>query len=152
MLFGLFIEYGAWSWLIIGLVLLGLEILLPGGVFVWLGAAAIITALIRFIIPIDWPHQISIFGILGVMSILFWLRVVRGRGARSDKPLLNRRAATHVGDEIVLNEPITDGFGRVPIGDTIWRVAGPDLPAGRRVKIVGYDGPLLKVEEVVRSA
>ncbi len=52
----------------------------------------------------------------------------------------------HIGEEIVLNEPISDGFGRVPIGDTVWRVAGPDLPAGRKVRIVGHDGAVLKVE------
>jgi inner membrane protein len=146
-LFDLFVEYGAWSWLIIGLVLLGLELMLPGGVFVWLGVAAIVTAFIRFVIPLDLPHQIGIFGILGVMSILFWLRVVRMRGGETDRPLLNRRADRHLGEEMVLGEPITDGFGRVPIGDTIWRVAGPDLPAGRRVRIVGHDGPVLRVIE-----
>jgi inner membrane protein len=146
--FDLFITYGAWSWLIIGLVLLALELVLPGGVFVWLGVSAIVTALIRFGVPIGWPAQLAVFGVLGVASVLFWLRVVRPRGSRSDKPLLNRRAETYVGQEAVLDEPITGGFGRIPLGDGIWRIAGPDLPAGRRVRIVGHDGPLLKVEAV----
>jgi membrane protein implicated in regulation of membrane protease activity len=79
---------------------------------------------------------------------MFWLRVVHAHGANdSDRPLLNRRAERHVGEEIVLDEPITGGFGRVPIGDTLWRVAGPDLPAGRRIRIVGHDGPVLRVVE-----
>lgn len=146
-LFNLFVEYGAWSWLITGLILLGLELLLPGGVFLWLGISAIVTGLVRFVIPLDFPHQVGVFGILGVMSILFWLRVARRYGNLTDRPLLNRRAERHVGEEMVLNEPITDGFGRVPIGDTIWRVAGPDLPAGRRVRVVGHDGALLRVVE-----
>lgn len=147
-LFDLFITYGAWSWLIIGLVLLGLELALPGGVFVWLGSAAIVTALVRFVVPLEWPFQVGVFGLLGLAAILFWLRVVRGRGNRSDKPLLNRRAESYVGQEVVLDEPIADGFGRIPLGDGIWRIAGPDLPAGRRVRIVGHDGPLLRVEAV----
>ncbi|HTJ57414.1 MAG TPA: NfeD family protein [Devosiaceae bacterium] len=145
-LFSLFIEYGPWSWLIIGFVLLALELVLPGGVFVWLGTAAIVTALIRFVIPMDWAREVAVFGLLGILSVLFWLRFVRANGNESDRPLLNKRAERHVGEEIVLNEPITDGFGRVPIGDTIWRVAGPDLPAGRRIRIIGHDGPVLKVE------
>ena len=58
-LFSLFIEYGAWSWLIIGFVLLALELLLPGGVFVWLGIAAIVTALVRFVVPIDAARQVA---------------------------------------------------------------------------------------------
>ena len=146
-LFDLFIEYGAWSWLIIGLVLLGLELLLPGGVFVWLGVAAIVTALVEFVHPLDWPFQIGVFGVLGILSIFVWLRVLRARGGgATDRPLLNRRAERHIGEEIVLNEPISDGFGRVPIGDTVWRVAGPDMPAGRKVRIVGHEGAVLKVE------
>ena len=146
-LFDLFVEYGAWSWLIVGLVLLGLELMLPGGVFLWLGISAIVTGFIRFVFPLDFPHQVGVFGILGVMSILFWLRVARRYGNLTDRPLLNRRSERHVGEEMVLDEPITDGFGRVPIGDTIWRIAGPDLPAGRRVRIVGHDGPVLRVVE-----
>ena len=70
-LFDLFVEYGAWSWLIVGLVLLGLELMLPGGVFLWLGISAIVTGFIRFVFPLDFPHQVGVFGILGVMSILF---------------------------------------------------------------------------------
>jgi membrane protein implicated in regulation of membrane protease activity len=145
-LLNLFVSYGAWSWLIAGLVLLGLELLLPGGVFVWLGVAAILTALARFAFVFDWPEQVGVFGVLGIAAIVFWLRIVRSRGSLSDRPLLNRRAERFVGHEAVLDEPITDGYGRVPLGDTVWRVAGPDLPAGRRIRIVGHDGAVLKVE------
>jgi membrane protein implicated in regulation of membrane protease activity len=142
------LAYGAWSWLVFGLVLLGLELVLPGGVFVWLGIAAIITAVLGFVFPLDWAREFAAFGILGLVSILFWLKLVRSRGEEeTDRPLLNRRAERQVGEEMVLAEPITDGYGRVPIGDTLWRVAGPDLPAGRRVRVVGYDGPVLRVEE-----
>ena len=112
-LLNLFVAYGPWSWLIIGLILLGLELLLPGGVFLWLGAAAIITALACFVFPLDWPRQVSVFGLLGIASIVFWLRLVRSRGNDTDRPLLNQRAERHVGEEVVLDEPITDGFGRV---------------------------------------
>jgi membrane protein implicated in regulation of membrane protease activity len=46
----------------------------------------------------------------------------------------------------VINEPIADGFGRVTLGDTVWRISGPDLAAGRKIRIIGADGPVLKVE------
>ena len=147
-IFALFVVYGAWSWLVLGFVLLALELLLPGGVFIWLGAAGIVTGLIEFIYPVTWPIQIMIFGILGIVAIVLWLRLVRNRGNASDRPLLNRRAERFIGHETVLDEPITDGFGRVPLGDTVWRVSGPDLSAGRRVRIVGHDGAVLKVEAV----
>ena len=45
-------------------------------------------------------------------------------------------AATQlVGRIATLTEPINDGRGRVRIGDTMWRVAGPDLPAGAQVRV-----------------
>ena len=46
----------------------------------------------------------------------------------------------------MLDEPIRDGIGRLALDDTVWRVQGPDLAAGSRVRIVEADGALLKVE------
>ena len=40
---------------------------------------------------------------------------------------------------------IGPGHGRVRIGDSTWLAAGPDLPAGSRVRIVGARGALLLV-------
>ena len=91
--------------------------------------------------------NLALFGVLGLVAIFLWTRVVRRRGAGSDRPLLNRRAQSYVGQEVVLDEPISDGFGRIPLGDGVWRIAGPDLPAGRKIRIVGHDGPLLRVVE-----
>ncbi|HEY5732512.1 MAG TPA: NfeD family protein [Methyloceanibacter sp.] len=31
------------------------------------------------------------------------------------------------------------------MGDSIWRVEGPELPKGARVRVLGADGTLLKV-------
>jgi membrane protein implicated in regulation of membrane protease activity len=45
-----------------------------------------------------------------------------------------------------LEKPIVDGAGTIRIEDTIWRVRGPDLPAGSRVKIASADGANLAVE------
>jgi inner membrane protein len=47
-----------------------------------------------------------------------------------------------------LEKPIVDGFGTVRIDDTIWRVAGPDVPAGSRVRVVQADGANLTVAAV----
>ena len=40
-----------------------------------------------------------------------------------------------------------NGVGKVRVGDGWWRAQGPDLPAGERVKVVGVDGNMLKVEK-----
>ncbi len=57
----------------------------------------------------------------------------------------NKRTEALVGREFTLEKPIVDGNGTVRIDDTIWRVAGPDTPAGSRVKVVQADGASLTV-------
>jgi len=48
-----------------------------------------------------------------------------------------------------LDKPIVDGVGTIHIDDTIWRVRGPDCPAGSRVKIAQADGVNLLVEATI---
>ncbi len=45
-----------------------------------------------------------------------------------------------------LEKPIVDGIGTIRIEDTVWRVSGPSLPAGSRVKVARADGAELEVE------
>ena len=54
--------------------------------------------------------------------------------------MLNRRTEALVGRVFTLEKPIVDGIGTVRIDDTIWRVRGPDCPAGSRVKVTQADG------------
>lgn len=145
---GLLVSYGAWAWVVAGVVLLALELVVPGGILLWLGVAAIVTGLASFLQLVSWPFEFLIFGGLSLVLIAGWLRYWKGRERPSDRPFLNRRAERFVGHEAVLDEPILDGFGRLALGDTVWRVSGPDLPAGRRVRIVGADAAVLKVEAV----
>ena len=51
-----------------------------------------------------------------------------------------------IGKETVLSEPIRNGSGSVALDDSVWRIAGPDLAAGQRIRIIGHDGAVLKVE------
>jgi membrane protein implicated in regulation of membrane protease activity len=139
-------SYGAWSWFVAGMILLALELVAPGGILVWLGIAGIVTGFATLVQPIGWPLQFLIFGVLSLVSIFGWLRFSRNRRQVNDRPFLNRRADRLVGRDLVLDEPIRDGFGRVAIGDSTWRITGPDLAAGQRVRIVDADGAVLRVE------
>ena len=98
-------------------------------------------------VSIYWPLQFVIFGVLALIAIWLWLRF-RGPGIVSDRPFLNQRAQRYVGREVVLDEPIQDGNGRLYLDDTTWRVHGPDLAAGAKVKIVDAEGAVLRVEAV----
>jgi len=138
-------SYGAWSWISAGLVLLALELVAPGGVLIWLGAAALATGGLALGVNIYWPLQFVVFGVLALAAIWLWLRT-RKQEQPTDRPFLNRRAERFIGHEVVLDEPIRDGEGRVALGDTTWRVTGPDLAAGAKVRVVDADGAVLRVE------
>jgi membrane protein implicated in regulation of membrane protease activity len=64
----------------------------------------------------------------------------------SDEPELNRRGAQLQGRTLELTTAIAGGRGLARCDDTVWQVEGPDLPAGRRVKVVGVRDMLLRVE------
>ena len=144
-LIGFIAQYGPWSWIVGGLILLALELVLPGGILLWLGVAALATGIASALVAISGPVQFLIFGVLAIASIALWLRL-RPNGTPSDRPLLNQRARRYVGQEVVLNEPIRDGFGRIVLDDTTWRIQGPNLAAGQKIRIVDADGAVLKVE------
>jgi membrane protein implicated in regulation of membrane protease activity len=145
-LLDLFVQYGPWAWFVVGLVLLALELVVPGGWFLWLGAAGIITGLTAFIPGLGWPLQVTIFGVLALTIVIGWTAFSRNRKPKSDRPLLNQRAEVFVGHEGVIDEPIVNGFGRLKLGDSVWRISGPDLAVGARVRVIGADGAVLKVE------
>jgi membrane protein implicated in regulation of membrane protease activity len=139
---------GPWAWIVVGLVLLALELVAPGGFLLWMGISGIVTGLVVLFWAIGWPLQWLIFGVMSLVSIALWVRWTRSRPTPTDRPHLNQRAEQFIGQEVVLEQAIEQGFGRVALGDTVWRVTGVDLPAGQRVRIVGYDGAVLKVEAV----
>lgn len=145
-LINLFGEHVPWSWIVGGLVLLGIELFAPGGVFVWLGGAAIVTGLITLVVPLGLPVQFAVFGGISIAGIAGWIAMRRRVPAETDAPFLNNRAERFVGKEGFLSEAILGDKGRMEIGESVWRVTGPELPTGHRVRIVGHQGSMLKVE------
>ena len=53
-----------------------------------------------------------------------------------------------VGRSFRLDQPIVSGEGQVRVDDSVWRVVGPDLPAGSAVRVARLDGATLVVERV----
>lgn len=139
-------QLGPWSWMVGGLLLLGLEILAPGTFFLWFGVAAIVVGTIALVFDWAWQVQVVLFLVLSLVLVVLGRRYFAGWAKAAPETLVNDRAARLVGSTYVLAEPIVDGHGRVRVDDTTWRVTGPDLPSGQRVRVIGADGSTLKVE------
>jgi membrane protein implicated in regulation of membrane protease activity len=140
------IALGTWNWFIAAAVLLLLEVLAPGMFMLWLGLAAIMVGLISAAITWTWQAQLIAFAAFSIASVPAWRHFARKVEKPADSPFLNRRADGYVGRVFTLERPIVDGIGTVRIDDTIWRVSGPDCPAGSRVRIARADGASLTVE------
>jgi membrane protein implicated in regulation of membrane protease activity len=137
--------FGVWNWFIAGGILLAIEVIAPGTFMLWLGASALLVGVISLVIDWTWQAQFVAFAVFAIGSIPIWRRI--GRAAPAvDQPFLNRRSEALVGQMFTLDKPIVNSSGTVRIGDTVWRVTGPDLPAGSRIKVTRADGAALFVE------
>jgi hypothetical protein len=142
----MFSTLGTWNWLIFGFILMALELTAPGVFLFWFGLAALLVGLVSFVAHPSWQAQLVMFAVFALAAVPLWRRLASSNSrASQSNPFLNRRAAALVGRVFTLEKPIIDGSGTVRIDDTIWRVAGPDTPAGSRVKIVQVDGANLTV-------
>jgi membrane protein implicated in regulation of membrane protease activity len=140
------VKLGSWNWLIVGLVLMALELLAPGVFLLWLGLAALLVGIISLFADWIWQVQVIAFAAFSLAAVPLWRRLATQSAASADSAFLNRRSDALVGRVFTLEKPIMDGTGTVRVDDTVWRVSGPDCPAGSRVKVVRADGASLTVE------
>lgn len=143
-----------WTWWIAAAVLVGLEILAPGVIFLWLAiAAAIVGGVVLLIADMSWQYQLTIFSILSVLAILGGRMFLRLRPVETSDTGLNDRGSQYVGHVYTLIEPIDNGVGKVRIGDSLWSVkADFDAEIGTRVRIIGAKGVILFAEKALKSA
>lgn len=138
-------------WWILALVLIAVEVVLPGYFMLWIGIAAGVTGLVVLVIPgLSLISQSLTFAVLGFVSCAAYWYLVRPKLMRNEPgdARLNRRGEQKIGQRYVLVEPIVNGRGKAQVGDGQWLVSGPDLPVGSMVEVVGVDGTRLLVREV----
>jgi inner membrane protein len=140
------VSLGYWNWFIAGAILLLLELIAPGTFMMWLGLSALAVGVISLAGVLSWQAQLIAFAVFVTISIPLWRRFARRVEQPEDQPFLNRRADALVGRTFTLEKPIVDGAGTVRIGDSVWRVTGPDTPAGQRIKVTRADAATLVVE------
>ena len=130
-----------WHWWFFAGALLILELRFPQFVFLWLSFASAAVGFVLLAFPLTpAAGQLLLFATLSGIALGAW-RKYRHRRVISAEKL--ETGAVHT-----LEQAIVDGKGRIEIGLQAWRVEGPDLPAGARIRILRVEGDLLLVEEV----
>jgi inner membrane protein len=136
-----------WHWFILAAILIILEMFAPGAFLLWIGiAAGVVGAVLYFVPGMSWEFQFILFSLAAVGSILAWRGYRSKHPITTDEPTLNRRGAQYVGRVFTLDAPIVDGIGKIRVDDSTWKIEGADCPAGAKVKVVGIENTVLKVE------
>lgn len=139
---------GGWAWIVLGLVLVGGEMLAPGVFLIWLGLSALVTGAVVGVTGMGWQGAALVFAALSVVSVLAGSGLTRRRGDEPDAATgLNDRGRQLIGRVFRLDATMTGGEGRIRVGDSSWRITGPELLAGAEVKVVRVDGATLVVEK-----
>ena len=134
-----------WHWMVLAVLLAAAETFMPGAFAIWFAASAAVIGLLLIVIPIPWQWQLIGFALLGMAALLLYRSYARKHPEKVEQPNLNQRGQQYVGSELVLIEAIEQGSGKAKIGDGVWKVSGPELPAGARVRVTGANGTILTV-------
>ena len=133
-------------WLIFALVLAMGELILPGIYLLWVALGLAIVGLIHLVYPLGWQVEAIFAAIIIPISLFIGHKVIKRTTGASPVWALNRRGQRYLNRSFTLNEPLKNKNGKIKIDDTIWKIrADEDLPAGKKIRIVGNDGPILLV-------
>ncbi|NDG04745.1 MAG: hypothetical protein EB121_05275, partial [Alphaproteobacteria bacterium] len=78
--------------------MVGMEVIMPGAMFLWIGIAAGFTSLVVLLFPgMHWLAQSVLFGVAAVVSVVVSTRYFPAKEVTSDDPNLNNRMQRHVG-------------------------------------------------------
>ncbi|MFW5426075.1 MAG: NfeD family protein [Methylophagaceae bacterium] len=138
-----------WHWWIFAATLITLELLLGTFDLLWTGIAAFVVGIIVWLFPtLSWEIQFILFAVLAFLSIKLWRTYFKNNPIKTDEPLLNRRGEQYVGRVVTLKEPIVDGYGKVKLDDSTWKINGEDCDAGTQIKITSVNNVVFQVEKV----
>lgn len=136
-----------WYWLIMGLILAGAEMLLPGGFYLlFFGMAALIVGTLTGlgVVQAAWLEWL-LFSTLAIVSLLLF----RGPLLRMPQSASPHVVDTMVGESAVLLDDLPSGHtGKAELRGTTWttRNDGPSpLAKGQRAIVTKVDGLMLCV-------
>ena len=140
-------EFVWWHWIVIGLVLIGAEMMLPAFYLIWFGLGALLLGLVMTVLPIPMTAQLFIWTAVSTGLVFFWFRYLKPRtmtqAGQADAivgeiGLLTRAVAPYERGEVRFQKPIA--------GAESWAcIADEALPAGTRVRVSSVEGNIFKI-------
>lgn len=138
----------AWHWLILGVILLGFELVTGSTYILWPAVSALFVGVLMFIAPaMGWELQMMLFFVLSIATLVLGRthlqKLVKG-GEPSD---LNDPVQALIGRQVKAVDDFTGTEGRVELGDTQWsaRLEDGTAAAGDLLKVQAVQGATLIV-------
>ena len=142
-------EFVWWHWVVIGLILVGAEMLVPAFYLIWFGLGALFLGLILAVVPMPMTAQLLVWTVLSSGLVLLWFRFLKPRtmtqagqadAILGEVGLLTRAVAPYERGEVRFQKPIA--------GAESWPcIADETIAAGSRVKVVSVEGNLFKISK-----
>ncbi len=148
MLSGIFDNLQFWHWLVFGIILIILEVFAPGAIFMWMGFAAGATGLALLVVPeLSWETQFILFSVASILAIPIGRRFFNRKEVNTDDPTINQLKSELIGNVFIVEKAITNGTGRIKVGDSSWKAKGSDCAVGSQVRVTAVNGSTLQVEK-----
>ncbi len=136
-----------WHWWLFAIALVIVEIFSAGAFFIWMGVAAILTGFVLLVMPeMSWQAQFILFAISSIAAILLGRLFFNRKEINTEDPTLSSQESSLIGKSFTVEQAITNGSGRVKVGESTWKANGPDCEVGSSVKVLAVDGAELIVE------
>lgn len=142
-----------WIWCGLGLILLCLEMLLSGTLYLlWPGMAALMMALLSWALPaFSTPWQIVVYAIFSVLAVLIW----RKREKNNPTPRVGQAQGEEIGRQGVIIAAVSPAqpgkihFSQGVMGSKEWTAyADVDIAIDQPARIVAVEGNSLRVAPI----
>lgn len=140
-----------WHWVILGLVLIGTELLLPAFYLIWFGLGALAMALLVALAPMQFALQVTLWAVASGAMVGIWMKFFRNpnrtragqakEGALGVVGLVTRPLDDMGQGEILFQRPVL-GADRWPA------VADAPITQGEKARVVDVLGQTLKIEKL----
>jgi membrane protein implicated in regulation of membrane protease activity len=143
-----------WHWLVLGMILMGVEMFIPSFTILWFGLGGLVIAGLLLLFPdIGFAWQLFVWAIASGCFTFLWFRCIRPRMTDRTRAGISREAAIGETGQVI-KEPHSGQRGVVRfttplLGSEEWPfLCDAPVNAGDRVGVVEISGNTLIVKKV----
>lgn len=145
-----FDTWGIWSWMSLGVILMILELLIPGTFMIWFGFGAILTGItLLFISGMSISSQLFVFVIMSMICVAFGIVIYAKIFGKNKENNHNKKTGAHryIGNRFIVAESFKNGRGKVTVADGVWiAISNKNFKKGDEITVTDVKGTQLIVE------